>query len=58
MNCLGEISKLSNLIATNAENAKKLDIKKAIYYWENIHHYGFTLAFLIAEDKEYYKEEE
>ena len=55
--CLIEISKYNEKITITESNAKNLDIKKAINYWENIHNYGFKLAFLIAEDQKYYKEE-
>lgn len=55
--CLENINKYGNKLAITESNAKNLDVKKAVNYWENIHNYGFKLAFLIAEEKEYYKEE-
>ena len=56
--CLIKIAEYNGKITISESNAKNLDVKKAVNYWENIHNYGFKLAWLIAEDKEYYKEEE
>ncbi len=56
--CLDKIEEYNDKIVITESNAKSLDVKKAINYWENIHNYGFKMAWLIAEDKEYYKEEE
>lgn len=56
--CLSKIAEYNGKIVITESNAKSLDVKKAVNYWENIHNYGFKMAWLIAEDKEYYKEEE
>lgn len=55
--CLFSISEYHSKLLITESNAKSLDIKKAINYWENIHNYGFKLACIIAEDKKYYEEE-
>ena len=56
--CLIKIAEYNGKITISESNAKNLDVKKAVNYWENIHNYGFKMAWLIAEDKEYYKEKE
>lgn len=56
--CLSKIAEYNGKITISESNAKNLDVKKAVNYWENIHNYGFKMAWLIAEDREYYKEEE